>query len=154
MTTASLKADDFILALDLVAHWQIEKIKEQKLWEGWEMHVMMQKMGSIGYEEDSDGGSDEGEDLLETAETRWEGLVFKRTVPGSAQGETRLGMLVRDLRLEIDIVSEGYVMTAWALTETENWNWPPSIHRVSKRAGFTKIGCNQINYAGVCPAIL
>lgn len=43
MSPNDLIADNLLLALDLVAEWQLEKVKEQKVWSGWQEHADFQE---------------------------------------------------------------------------------------------------------------
>lgn len=144
MILPDLVSDDLLLALDLVAGWQIEQVQHQRIWSRWATHAAKQQDVS-SVENASDTGEEDHGSRVER-----EGVVFKRSMPISIRNRNnRLCASFRSLRYEVEMGDDGLIILAWAETEEPKTRNPPSIYNMTKEDGYTVGSCNQINSQGV-----
>lgn len=121
-----LDSQQFGLALDLVAGWQIERILGQKLWPEWK------ELESIGFidEHEAEGINPFGQD-------NWKGVKFD----GYLQEVYRYDTSIESITSEIDMRHDGYYILTWA--------WPRKYYgstifrQLSESSEYEQVDCRN-----------
>lgn len=145
MFLPNLLSDGLLLALDLVASWQIEKVLQRPTWKAWEMHLIAHGLASICIDEDENQNDEAIKEPIQ-----WEGVALNLYFHGEDCSSNRVGEDIEMVRLEVDINDDGYVLVVWALPKLKVLRNNPSIHALGVKHGYSQQRCGKINQKGVC----
>lgn len=120
-----LDSDQFTLAFDLVADWQLDKIKSQKIWHGWDGLKFIKP-----FDEEKPSYNQHN-----PSSSNWKGLYL-----GDINDICGRHPDIKYLTTQLDIRKDGFYLLTWAWLR----NYAGSYHlgEMSEGKDYERVGCH------------